>query len=92
MPYKARTSPDGYCIALGADRATSGRVRRHRAAYPQSVVLVRGGTKSRRNRRYDREKAQGQRTDLTCGKNYQKSTTAQKLADEYGVSEATSTA
>jgi N6-adenosine-specific RNA methylase IME4 len=44
-----------------------------------------------RGRRYNSAKAQGNRTDLdTSGKNYQKSeTTAQKLADEYGVSEKT---
>lgn len=42
-----------------------------------------------RGRRYDREKAQGQRTDLTCGKNYQKSTTAERLSKEYNVSEKT---
>lgn len=40
-----------------------------------------------RGRRYNREKKQGKRTDLTCGNNYQKSTTAETLAKEYGVPE-----
>lgn len=42
-----------------------------------------------RGRRYNREKKQGKRTDLTCGNNYQKSTTAETLAKEYGVTEKT---
>ena len=39
--------------------------------------------------RYNREKQQGVRTDLTSGKNYQKSTSAEKIAQECGVSEKT---
>jgi N6-adenosine-specific RNA methylase IME4 len=42
-----------------------------------------------RGRRYNREKQQGVRTDLTSGKNYQKSTSAEKIAQECGVSEKT---
>jgi len=39
-----------------------------------------------RGKRYNLEKRQGQRNDLTSGKNYQKS---QELAQQFGVSEKT---
>ena len=37
-------------------------------------------------RRYNSEKKQGERTDLTCGKFYHKSKTSEKLANEYQIS------
>jgi hypothetical protein len=40
-------------------------------------------------RRYNRAKKQGERTDITSGKSCQKSTTAERLAKEHGVSEKT---
>lgn len=40
-------------------------------------------------RRYNLQKKQGERTDLTSGQNDQKSTTAEKIAAEHGVTEAT---
>lgn len=40
-------------------------------------------------RKYARLKSQGARTDLTSGKNYQKSTAASKIATEHGISEKT---
>ena len=42
-----------------------------------------------RGRRYNRLKTQGARTDLTSDQNAQKSTTAEKLAAQHGVSPAT---
>lgn len=38
-------------------------------------------------RRYLREKKQGERNDLTCGQSVQKSTTAEKIAEQSGVDE-----
>jgi len=49
---------------------------------PDQARLLRG-------RRYNRAKRQGARTDLTSGQNDQKSTTADRLAKEHGVSPAT---
>lgn len=40
-------------------------------------------------RRYNRAKKQGERTDITSGKSCQKSTTAERLAKEHGVTEKT---
>jgi hypothetical protein len=40
-------------------------------------------------RRYNREKQQGVRTDLTSGKNYQKSTSAEEIADAIGIPRTT---
>ena len=42
-----------------------------------------------RGRRYNREKQQGARTDLTSGQNVHKFTSAEKIAQECGVSEKT---
>jgi phage N-6-adenine-methyltransferase len=42
-----------------------------------------------RGKRYLSEKKQGERTDITSGQNVQKSTTAEKLANEYKVDEKT---
>jgi ParB family chromosome partitioning protein len=42
-----------------------------------------------RGRRYNRMKRQGERTDLTSGKTYQKSTTAEAIAKKHGVTEKT---
>jgi glutaredoxin len=49
---------------------------------PEQMSLLRG-------RRYNRTKAQGTRSDLTSPQNEEKLTTAEKLADQYGVSRAT---
>lgn len=40
-------------------------------------------------RRYNRAKKQGERTDLTSGKSCQKSTTAERIAKDHGVTEKT---
>ena len=42
-----------------------------------------------RGRRYNRTKKQGERTDITCGQNVQKLTTAESLAAEHNVNEKT---
>jgi hypothetical protein len=40
-------------------------------------------------RKYERAKKQGERTDLTSGQNDQKSTSAERIADEHGTTEKT---
>ncbi|MEP7366192.1 MAG: hypothetical protein ABI972_23285 [Acidobacteriota bacterium] len=42
-----------------------------------------------RGRRYNRVKRQGARTDLTSGQSVQKSTTAETIAKQHGVTERT---
>jgi len=42
-----------------------------------------------RGKLYESKKRQGARTDLTSGKNYQKSTTAEAIGKQYGVAERT---
>lgn len=49
---------------------------------PEQMSLLRG-------RRYNRTKKQGTRTDLTSHQNDEKSTTAERLAQQHGVSKAT---
>ena len=42
MPYKTRSSPDGYCIGFGADRASTRLVQFHRGMDAISFAPVRG--------------------------------------------------
>lgn len=60
------------------DRNQLGR----RNLHPDAFTLLLG-------RRYNRAKKQGERTDITSGKSCQKSTTAERLAKEHGVTEKT---
>jgi len=60
------------------DRNQLGR----RNLHPDAFTLLLG-------RRYNRAKKQGERSDLTSGKSYQKSTTAERLAMEHSVTEKT---
>jgi N6-adenosine-specific RNA methylase IME4 len=60
------------------DRNQLGR----RNLHPDAFTLLLG-------RRYNRAKRQGERTDITSGKSCQKSTTAERLALEHGVTEKT---
>lgn len=53
-----------------------------RNLHPDAFTLLLG-------RRYNRAKKQGERTDITSGKSCQKSTTAERLAKEHGVTEKT---
>ena len=73
MQFKSRDE-----AADWMDRNQLGR----RNLHPDAFTLLLG-------RRYNRAKKQGERTDITSGKSCQKSTTAERLAKEHGVTEKT---